>query len=117
MLKEEVNSYVREEYDIAPSYLWKRYPDDYTFRHKATNKWFGLIMTIDKRRLGIDGDGFIDILNVKADPDFISMVSQCRGYYPGYHMNKQHWLTVCLDGTVADEQVIELIDTSYEITK
>ena len=117
MTKAEVNAYIHDTYDVEPSFLWKKYPGDYTFRHTGNNKWFGLIMTVEKRRLGTDEDGLTDILNVKADPDFISMVTQSRGYYPGYHMNKQHWLTVCLDGSVPDDQIMELIDTSFDRTK
>ena len=36
---------------------------------------------------------------------------------PGWHMNKAHWLTVALDGTVEDEKIKFLVDMSYELTK
>ncbi|SRR5574344_2148347 len=117
MNRAEVDTYVYEEYGVKPSYLWKKYPEDYTFRHKGTNRWFGLIMTIEKRKIGINEDGLTDILNVKADPEFINMLTQCSGYYPGYHMNKQHWLTICLDGSIGDSQIRDLIDTSFEMTE
>lgn len=34
---------------------------------------------------------------------------------PGYHLNKRHWNTVALDGSVPDEELLELIDHSYEL--
>ena len=39
------------------------------------------------------------------------------GIFPGWHMNKAHWLTVTLDGTVNDEKIKLLVDMSYELTK
>jgi predicted DNA-binding protein (MmcQ/YjbR family) len=34
---------------------------------------------------------------------------------PGYHLNKRHWNTIVLDGSVPDEEVEELIDHSYAL--
>lgn len=60
-------------------------------------------------------DGEITIVNVKAKPDFIAFVNQTKGYAPAYHMNKKHWLTVLLDGSLPFEQVLERIDESFEL--
>jgi predicted DNA-binding protein (MmcQ/YjbR family) len=42
-----------------------------------------------------------------------------RGRYaaitPGYHLSKRHWNTVALDGSVPDEEVLELVDHSYDL--
>ena len=35
---------------------------------------------------------------------------------PGYHMNKQHWITVILDGSMTDEEVLPLIADSWALT-
>jgi predicted DNA-binding protein (MmcQ/YjbR family) len=37
--------------------------------------------------------------------------------FPGWHMNKAHWLSVALDSTVEDEKIWFLVDMSYELTK
>jgi predicted DNA-binding protein (MmcQ/YjbR family) len=34
---------------------------------------------------------------------------------PAYHMNKQHWNTVILDGTLPDEELVSMIDDSYDL--
>ena len=39
------------------------------------------------------------------------------GIFPGWHMNKAHWLSVALDGTVEDEKIRFLVDMSHELTK
>jgi len=55
-------------------------------------------------------------VSLKCDPD---LAVALRGQYPaitaGYHLNKRHWNTVTLDGSVPDEELLELIDHSYEL--
>ena len=43
--------------------------------------------------------------------------NQVKCIFPGWHMNKAHWLSVALDGTVEDEKIKFLVDMSYELTK
>jgi len=55
-------------------------------------------------------------INVKCDPDTaIDLREQYACVLPGYHMNKQHWNTVVMDGTLSNRQVKEMIDHSYEL--
>lgn len=39
-----------------------------------------------------------------------------QGIYPTYHMNKEYWISILLDGTISKEKIQELIDESYELT-
>ena len=54
--------------------------------------------------------------NVKCDPD---EAEQLRDSYscvlPGYHMNKKHWNTIIIDGSVSDKQLQIWIDASYNL--
>lgn len=53
-------------------------------------------------------------VNLKCDPEWaVELREQHEGIVPGYHMNKKHWNTVKLDGTVPDPLVLELVDHSY----
>ncbi len=55
-------------------------------------------------------------VSLKCDPDLaIGLRGRYAGVRPGYHLNKRHWNTVTLDGSVPDEDVLELIDHSYEL--
>jgi O-6-methylguanine DNA methyltransferase len=72
-------------------------------------------MPVAKRKLGLADVGEIYVVNVKSDPEFIGMISRTAGYMPGYHMNKQHWLTVFLDGTVPVEQIFDRVDESFNL--
>jgi predicted DNA-binding protein (MmcQ/YjbR family) len=55
-------------------------------------------------------------VSLKCDPD---LATSLRGRYaaitPGYHLSKRHWNTVTLDGSVPGEEVLELIDHSYDL--
>jgi len=54
--------------------------------------------------------------NVKCDPSkVITLREQYSCVIPGYHMNKKHWNTITIDGSVNNKLLIEWIDHSYEI--
>lgn len=55
-------------------------------------------------------------LNLKCDPDrAVELRAEYEAILPGYHMNKKHWNTLELDGSLPDPLVIELIDHSFEL--
>lgn len=55
-------------------------------------------------------------LNLKCDPFKAEALRACYpAVLPGYHMNKRHWNTVVLDGTIADSDVRAMIDESYAL--
>ena len=54
--------------------------------------------------------------NAKCDPDkAIELREQYDAVQPGYHMNKKHWNTIILDGSLAISLVKEMIDDSYAL--
>lgn len=113
-IKDEVLKIIETEYDIKPVCPWKKDPKSMTFNTKETGKWFALIMSVSKRTLGLQGDDEIWIMNVKANEDFIMFMDDYgRGIIPAYHMNKKHWITVFLDGTVEITVIKELLNNSY----
>lgn len=60
--------------------------------------------------------GEVGSVNLKCDPDEAEALrAQFRSVKPGYHMNKRHWNTVILDGTVPDNVIAEMVDASYEL--
>jgi predicted DNA-binding protein (MmcQ/YjbR family) len=62
---------------------------------------------------GIGGDPLE--LSLKCDPDEAEALRQLYpAVKPGYHLNKRHWNTVTLDGTVDDELVLGWLDGSYD---
>ena len=115
-LREKILEYVKENFGTSPEYLWQKTPDTAVFRHSENKRWYAIIMDISKRKLGIDSDEFVDIINVKCDPVLIDSLIKNKGYLRAYHMNKTKWLSVLLDGTVALDEIISMINLSYELT-
>ena len=59
-----------------------------------------------------------DILDVKCDPALagaLCAAGKAGGILPGYHMNKNHWITILLDGTVKKERIFPLLEMSREL--
>jgi len=114
--REEIFEYVKEEYNTIPEYLWAKYPL-YAVLKQNNNKWYGIIMNVPKEKLGLKGKDEVDIIDIKCPSEMIGSLRLNKGFLPAYHMNKEHWITVLLDGSVEKEKVKQLIDLSYELTK
>jgi len=55
-------------------------------------------------------------LTIKLDPLHGQLLrSTYAAVLPGYHMNKEHWNTVLLDGSVPEEEILSWVDESYEL--
>ena len=55
-------------------------------------------------------------LSLKCDPDEAQILRQMYpSVQPGYHLNKEHWNTVTIDGTIPDTEINAMIDHSYQL--
>ena len=116
MLRTEIEKYIQKKYDALQEYPWADAPSYTTFKHKDNMKWFALIMDVPYERLKIEKEGIVDVINLKNIPEMIGGFRKEEGILPAYHMNKEHWISVLLDGTVEKEEIFNLIDISYELT-
>ncbi len=114
MTKRELFDYVRDLYSVEPDHPWQ--DESYVLRH-VSRKWFAVGMKVPYSRLGLDRDGAADIVDVKCSPLMMGEYLLQPGILPGYHMNREHWLTILLDGTAEDELIRELVGISYDLTK
>ena len=63
-----------------------------------------------------DLDGAPLEVSLKCDPDLADALrSTHAAIRPGYHLNKRHWNTVTLDGSIADEEIADMVDDSYDL--
>ena len=116
-MKETVFSYIKKKYKVSPEYPWQRDLTSAVFRHTDNRKWFALYMEVAGDRLGLASEAPVPVMNLKIDDMiFRDMLIQQSGIIPAYHMSKQHWITVFLDGTVPKDQVLNLIDSSFMAT-
>ncbi|MBQ6336465.1 MAG: MmcQ/YjbR family DNA-binding protein [Ruminococcus sp.] len=115
-LIKDVFDYAANTYGVEPDYPFSSAPTYAVLRHLSNRKWFALIGDVRHDRLGLSGEGKIDIMNVKCDPILSGSLLMQEGYYPAYHMNHESWITILLDGTVPLEEIYQLLDLSYELT-
>ncbi len=109
-----INKYIKEKNDTDPEFLWEKFPGYGVYRNKNNNKWFGIIMNLDLSKLSNE-TGEVEIINVKLDENKTKILLNKKGFYKAYHMNKTDWISVVLNDTLSDKEVIELIDESYDL--
>ncbi len=112
----EFEEYIVSSFGIEPEHPWESHPSYTVFRHIGNRKWFAVIMDIPKQVLGIKEEGIISAVNLKCDFVVMSSLKGQGGVFPGYHMNKNHWITVALDGSVEAPMLKWLLDISFELT-
>lgn len=117
MTRAELVAYIFDNYSTEPDYPWHRTPNHAVFRHSGNRKWFALVLDVPRCKLGLPGEGALDVVNLKCDPRLIGVLRGEAGIFPAYHMNKECWITVALDGGASDEQIRLLLDVSYEATR
>jgi predicted DNA-binding protein (MmcQ/YjbR family) len=115
-MREEIEKYINENYDSIQEYPWIKYPNFTTFKHRNSKKWFALMMDVQFEKLGINKEGTVDVINLKNIPEMVGSLRKVEGILPAYHMNKEHWITILLDGTVPKQKICNLIDISYDLT-
>ncbi len=115
-IRADILKYAKENFNTEPDHPWEKYPEHIVLRHKDNFKWYALLMEVSKDKLGLCGDENVDILNIKCDPILIGSLLDNNGYLPAYHMNKEHWITIVLDGSVSSDEIFNLLNMSFEMT-
>lgn len=94
------------EYCISKAGVTEHFPfDDNVLVFKVMGKMFALC----------DVNEFKSI-NLKCEPELaITLREQYEGVNPGYHMNKKHWNTIEMDGSIDVTLIREWIDNSYDL--
>lgn len=110
-------AYVREKYGDELEFLWEKFPDNAVWRRRDNKKWYGAILTVQKKKLGISSDETVEIVDLRAKPENIEKFVDSKTYFPGWHMNKKHWYTIILDNTVPFEEICKKLDESYLLAK
>ena len=116
MNRNELETFIMETYNADADYPWFKYPNYEVFRHCNNQKWFALIMDVPKKKLGLQSEEILDVVNFKCDPLLIGSLREESGFFPAYHMSKDSWINVALDGSVSDDKIKMLLDMSYQAT-
>ena len=110
----EIINYVRNKYGDELEYLWEKFPDNAISRRRDNKKWYLIIMTIKKNKLGFENDDKVEVINFRTNDESIF---EEPNIYPGYHMNKKRWFTVILDDKTDTKTIFEYLDKSYILAK
>lgn len=108
--------YIREKYNDDLEYLWEKFSNNAVWRNKNNKKWYGILLVIPESKLGIESDKIIEIIDLRYQKDNINNIIDNDKIFPGYHMNKNSWITIRLDESVDINEIYKLIDNSYEIS-
>lgn len=75
-----------------------------------------LVLKVMGKMFAVTGLDKYEFINLKCDPEKSEELRErWEGIRPGWHMNKTHWNSVFVDGSVPENMIRELIDHSYEI--
>lgn len=125
-LERESEPFDFEQSNRLVKYVKKKYETELDFpfgdgngiaRRADNGKWYFALLKITLNRLGIDSEQPCEVVNLKLEPSAIERVVDNRTIFPAYHMNKRHWVSVLLNGTLDDRALFDLVDTSYTLTK
>lgn len=109
--------YVREKYGDELEFLWTKFPDNAIWRRKDNQKWYGAILTVNGKKIGLDTDKTVEIIDLRMDAENRDLVLSRKHYYPGWHMNKKSWYTLVLNDSIPDKEIQLRITESYELAK
>lgn len=116
MNREKIFSYVKAKYHTVEEQPWQKFPKYSVLRHQDNTKWYGIVMNVLPKNIGLVGDKEVDIIDLKCDPDLIHSMIDNIVFFPAYHMNKDHWISVLISQNVPEKTLFDLIDKSYELT-
>ena len=119
------NYYVSEQANLITRYIessgkskiefpWIKAPDAGIFRC-SNQKMFALIMSVDYSKLDPERKDAVEVVNLKVNPRDVPLLTEKDGFYPAYHMNKKHWITIVLDGTVNYDTIRRFTDSSFTL--
>ena len=111
---EQLIRYVQETYGDSLEHLWAKFPDCAIWRRPDNRKWYGVILTIQESKIGWDGTDKIEILDLRFDSDSPEHLIDYQHYFPAYHMNKKHWITIPLTGVLPFEEIKKRLDISHQ---
>lgn len=113
----QVIEYAKNTYNSHPEFLWEKFSENAVLRRKDTKKWYAVILKVPKSKIGLQGEDPVEILDLRGHPEEVAVLADGKTFFPGYHMNKKHWYTLCLDGTVRIEEICARMDRSYMLAK
>ena len=106
---------IKEKYDESPDFPFthSKYKHLGVFRYQKNKKWYGLVMNVNKSVFGKEyKDEYVDVINVRIDEKKREIIINNKSIFPSYHMNKQKWVSILLDESLSDSEIMDYINYS-----
>ena len=110
----EIYKFIEQNFNIKPDFPFSSTPQCAIFRDKESKKWFGLLMDLSGDKLGLKGREKL-VLNLKCDPNLVTILKDNVQILPAYHMNKKHWISINLSSNIDESLVFDLIKESFKL--
>lgn len=124
----EIIDFVKNQYGDELEFLWPKFDDNAIWRNPVTKKWYAAILKVEKSKLinsknilcdakiSPTTDEVVEILDLRFDKDqALDFALSTPNIYPGWHMNKQSWITIILDGSLTTPEIENFLDHSYQL--
>ena len=110
-----VIKHVRETYGEEPDYPFGE--ETFILRRADNDKWYAVFMKISAKKIGLEADEIIEVVNLKMKPEDVERLVDEKHYFTAYHMNKKHWVTIPLDTAIPTDELLLRIDDSRMLVK
>lgn len=110
----KIIDYVRKKYHDELEFLWD--DENAIWRNKKRKKWYAVLMVLSENKINGNSTDKIEVINLRYQKNLINDLIDNKKFFPGFHMNKNNWITIKLDGSVEIKEIYELLDNSYNIS-
>ncbi len=112
-----ITDLIINKYGDEPEFLWKKFSGSGIFRNPESKKWYAAILDCDRGKIQAGKSGLIEVIDLKLEPKEVQKIIQKPNFYTGYHMNKKSWISIILDESVSDEEIMKFVDRSHNLTE
>lgn len=113
----KILDYAKEKYGSPAEYLWPKFPRNAVCRRQDNQKWYFALLSVQGTKIGLKTNEIVELIDLRAPEIEVPDLLKEQNIYPAYHMNKKHWITIILDGSMPLKNIFEFIDKSYILAK
>jgi len=106
--------WVFEQFNVKQDFPWDDSPEAGVLRC-PNEKWFGLIMHVPFKKLGIASDELVWIVNIKAEAEKVPELIDHKSIFPAWHMTKKTWISILLTDATDFSKLCQLTENSYNL--
>ena len=116
-MRKKVISLFKDKYGIEGETPWKDDDTSVVFRSLKNNKWIAIMLQIPSCKIGLKGEGKVDIVNIKHTESNVPCITDHRFIFPAWHMNKKSWITVLLSKELDWDYFASLVEESRTLVE